>query len=166
MRSRAMTGLQSTKPVTVSIVGSDPQGHLLGTQAIITTSQSQSPSPASPFRQACYWVAFRQEIFRSLTFQRPFQLGLSAMAPSPDAADDWTWSLRATFQCGKVQAFVFGDKGADAVEYRRLLQDITWWRQNRPESFDPLYQAANEEDGSMPELLFHTDCHGEGYHSQ
>jgi hypothetical protein len=83
------------------------------------------------------------------------------MEPSSDSVDDWSWTLRATYQCGKVQEFVFGDEVANAIEYHRLLEDITWWRRNRPESFNPIYQAAGGKGGSMPELLFHADCHGE-----
>lgn len=144
----------------VSIVGSDPQGHLMGTQAIITASQIQSPSPVTSLRKACYWGAFRQEIFTSLTFQRPFKLRLPDMAPSVSLADDWEWSLKATYLCGKVQEFVFGDDVANDDEYHRLMHEADAWKRDRPTGFDPVYQDLCHEVGSFPEIRLHMDCHG------
>jgi hypothetical protein len=142
----------------VPIFGSDPQKHLFGTQAIINASQAQSPSPVTPLRKACYWAAFRQEIFMSLSFQRPFKLRLPE-AP-PDSWDDWSWTLKATYQCGKVQQFVFGEECASLAGHGQLMREIELWKTTRPVGFDPIYQDAGCEDG-FPHIQLHMDCHGE-----
>ncbi|KAJ9637017.1 hypothetical protein H2204_004940 [Knufia peltigerae] len=159
----AVVILRLLEEMDVSIVGSDPQGHLMGTQAIITASQIQSPSPVTSLRKACYWGAFRQEIFMSLTFQRPFKLRLPNLAPSVSSADDWEWSLKATYLCGKVQEFVFGDDVANADEYHRLTREVGAWKMERPTGFDPMYQDSCEEAGSFPEIRLHMDCHVMGW---
>jgi hypothetical protein len=160
-----MVGLQDhvlrmTDISAVSIMGSDPQGHLLGTQAIITVSQTQSPSPVTSLRKACYWGAFRQEIFTSLTFQRPLKLRLPEVSSSKVSADDWEWSLNATYLCGKVQGFVFGNDVANTVEYGRLLEEVDTWKRNRPRGFDPLFQSASGQCEFVPDIRLHMDCHG------
>ena len=152
--------LAVTDVCAVSILGSDPQGHLLGTHAIITASQAQSPSPVTSLRKACYWGAFRQEIFTSLTSQRPFKLRLPEMSSSKVSADDWEWSLNATYLCGKVQEFVFGNDVANTAEYGRLLEDVDAWKRNRPRGFDPLFQSASGEFEFLPDIRLHMDCHG------
>jgi hypothetical protein len=54
-------------------MGSDPQGHLFGTQAIIRAAEQQYQATTGPsFRQAIYWAAFRQELWISLMTQRAF----------------------------------------------------------------------------------------------
>ncbi|KIX03553.1 uncharacterized protein Z518_07106 [Rhinocladiella mackenziei CBS 650.93] len=159
----AIVILRLLEEMDVSIVGSDPQGHLFGTQAIITASRSQSPSPVTPLRKACYWAAFRQEIFMSLTIQRPFKLRLPEMAPSSQSGDDWSWTLRATYLCGKVQDFVFGDEVANVAEYHQLLDEVETWKSRRPAGFEPVYQQAGRKSESFPEIRLHMDCHVMGW---
>ncbi|KAK5467072.1 hypothetical protein LTS15_000042 [Exophiala xenobiotica] len=155
--------LRLLEEMDVSIMGSDPQGHLLGTQAIITVSQTQSPSPVTSLRKACYWGAFRQEIFTSLTFQRPLKLQLPEKSSSKVSADDWEWSLNAIYLCGKVQGFVFGNDVANTAEYGRLLEEVGAWKRNRPRGFDPLFQSANGQSEFLPDIRLHMDCHVMGW---
>ncbi|KIW66297.1 hypothetical protein PV04_08494 [Phialophora macrospora] len=156
----AVVVLRLLEEMDVPIFGSDPQKHLFGTQAIINASQAQSPSPVTPLRKACYWAAFRQEIFMSLSFQRPFKLRLPE-AP-PDSCDDWSWTLKATYQCGKVQQFVFGEECASLVGHRQLMGEVELWKTTRPTAFDPIYQDVGCGD-SFPHVYLHMDCHVMGW---
>lgn len=97
----------------------------------------------------------------SLTSHRPFKLRLPEMASSLNSSDDWTWALQATYQCGKVQEFVFGEEAANAVQYAQLLREIESWKINRPIGFDPVFYEAGGIAGSFPAIYLHMDYHGE-----
>ncbi|OAP56558.1 hypothetical protein AYL99_09737 [Fonsecaea erecta] len=159
----AIVILRLLEEMDVPIVGSDHQKHLFGTQAIITASQSRSEIPVTALRRACYWAAFRQEIFMSLTAQRPFNLILPDMEPPTSPSDDWSWTLQATYQCGKVESFVFGEESVTMSRYLELMDDIETWQRERPVSFDPVYQETGRLENSFPDIQIHMDCHVMGW---
>ncbi|OAL26834.1 hypothetical protein AYO22_04001 [Fonsecaea multimorphosa] len=159
----AIVILRLLEEMDVPIVGSDPQKHLFGTQAIITASQARSQLPATALRKACYWAAFRQEIFMSLSTQRPFNLILPEMKPPSRPSDDWSWTLQATYQCGKVQAFVFGEESTTMSRYLELMDEIETWQEECPTSFDPVYQGADQLEHVFPDIRIQLDCHVMGW---
>ncbi|KIW93778.1 uncharacterized protein Z519_05093 [Cladophialophora bantiana CBS 173.52] len=159
----AIVILRLLEEMDVLIVGLDPQKHLFGTQAIIAASQAHSQSPMTALRKACYWAAFRQEIFMSLSTQRPFKLILPEMKPPQSPSDDWSWALRATYQCGKVQAFVFDEEFATVSRYLQLVEEIEQWQRECPMSFDPVYQETSRLGDSFPDIRLQSDCHVMGW---
>ncbi|KAH0839277.1 hypothetical protein FOPE_05274 [Fonsecaea pedrosoi] len=155
----AIVILRLLEEMDVPIVGSDPQKHLFGTQALINASQARPQLSATALRKACYWAAFRQEIFMSITTQRPFNLILPEMQPPSSPVDDWSWTVQATYQCGKVQAFVFGEESTTLSRYLQLMEDIETWQRDRPASFDPVYQGLNRLEHAFPDIRIQMDCH-------
>lgn len=98
----------------------------------------------------------------SLTTQRPFKLRFPEMAPSPVPFDDWAWTLRATYLCGKVLEFVFAPHQVPhPAVYHELLEQVENWQRTRPVGFDPILYELNNEAGTFPEIRLHLDCHGE-----
>jgi hypothetical protein len=94
----------------------------------------------------------------SLTSQRRFKLRLPETPPSRH--DDWSWTLRATYQCGKVQHYAFGENSSLAPSvYSNLMLEVEDWRTERPVGFDPVFQDAGNENG-FPNILLQMDCHG------
>ena len=141
------------------IVGSDLQEHLLGTQAIIRAQEENSV--ATGLRRAAYWAGFRQEIYISLTCQRPTQLSTQACNVDRTfrAADDCTWACRAVAHCGDVLQFAFGDERQRSSRYQELVQDDLRWQEYRPASFDPFF--VKEQSGcDFPDIRLHADWHG------
>jgi hypothetical protein len=95
----------------------------------------------------------------SLTYQRPFKLRLPEMATPSSHSDDWSWTLRAIYLCGKVQEFVFGSSVGDSEQYQWLLGDVNAWLLEQSSGFMPIFE--NKNTSSFPEVFLHLDCHGE-----
>jgi hypothetical protein len=148
----------------VSVIGSDPQGHLLGTQAIMRAAEKQYAATTGPnFRQAIYWAAFRQELWISLMTQRPFQLHIFPADRSLEPANDSIWATRTIAHVGDVCNFAFGDERHSVIRFSQLLDENTAWKTRRPDSFDPFYNR-QDRDGSgrnFPDIRFHDKTHGE-----
>ncbi|KAJ4289643.1 hypothetical protein N0V90_010972 [Kalmusia sp. IMI 367209] len=93
--------LRLMEEMNISIIGSDPQGHLFGTQAIIRAAEQSYVGTTGPnFRQAIYWAAFRQELWISLMTQRAFQLHIFPADRSMGPADDSIWATRTIAHLG------------------------------------------------------------------
>jgi hypothetical protein len=156
-------GLSKTYLSLVSIIGSDPQGHLFGTQAIIRAAEQQYQATTGPsFRQAIYWAAFRQELWISLMTQRAFQLHIFPADRSLEPANDSIWATRTIAHLGDVCNFAFGEERHSIVRYGQLMDENTAWRTRRPDSFDPFFYR-QDRDGSgrkFPDLRFHEKTHG------
>ncbi|KAK3216612.1 hypothetical protein GRF29_1g405044 [Pseudopithomyces chartarum] len=102
--------LRLMEEMNISIIGSDPQGHLFGTQAIIRAAEQSYVGTTGPdFRQAIYWAAFRQELWISLMTQRAFQLHIFPADRSMGPADDSIWATRTIAHLGDVCNFAFGE---------------------------------------------------------
>ncbi|PSN67793.1 hypothetical protein BS50DRAFT_348932 [Corynespora cassiicola Philippines] len=157
--------LRLMEEMNISITGSDPQGHLFGTQAIIrATEQSYAGTSGPNFRQAIYWAAFRQELWISLMSQRSFQLHIFPADRSLDPADDSIWATRTIAHVGDVCNFAFGEERHSVVRFSQLMDENTAWRTRRPDSFDPFYYR-QDRDGSgknFPDIRFHEKCHAMG----
>jgi hypothetical protein len=154
--------LRLMEEMNISILGSDPQGHLLGTQAIITAAEHQYAATSGPnFRQAIYWAAFRQELWIALMYQRPFQLHIFPADRSLDPASDSIWATRTIAHLGDVSNFAFGEERHSVKRYSQLMDENTAWRTRRPDSFDPFFYR-QDRDGSgrnFPDIRFHEKQH-------
>ncbi|KAF2198195.1 hypothetical protein GQ43DRAFT_443574 [Delitschia confertaspora ATCC 74209] len=150
--------LRLLEEMNIPIIGTDPQGHLTGAQAIIRGAERSYASSTGPsFRQAIYWAAFRQELWISLMTQRPFQLHIFPTDRSFESASDSVWATRTIAHVGEVCNFAFGEERHSVGRYQRLMDDNTAWRARRPESFDPFY-FREDRDGSgrcFPDIRLH-----------
>lgn len=154
--------LRLLEEMNVSVIGSDPQGHLFGTQAIIRAAEQSYATTTGPsFRQAIYWAAFRQELFISLMTQRAFSLHIFPADRSLEVANDSTWATRTIAHLGDVGNFAFGEGRHSISRYSQLMDENKAWRERRPESFDPFYYR-QDRDGSgrnFPDIRYHEKYH-------
>lgn len=141
--------LRLMEEMNISIIGSDPQGHLFGTQAIIRAAEQSYVGTTGPnFRQAIYWAAFRQELWISLMTQRAFQLHIFPADRSMGPADDSIWATRTIAHLGDVCNFAFGEDRHSVLRYSQLMDENKMWRTQRPDSFvcDFLLRHTNPAD--------------------
>jgi hypothetical protein len=118
------------------------------------TSDPSSPSGGalSPFRQACFRVALRQEVTSAFTKQRTIRMPLDAWAPlrSWGDAEDVVWTDRLVLFCADVLQFCFGDEAPGARSrtdrWKELKDFETAWEMCKPVSFSPLREQ--EADGT------------------
>jgi hypothetical protein len=161
--------LRLLEEMNISVIGSDPQGHLFGTQAIIRAAEQNYGEASGPdWRQAIYWAAFRQELWISLMTQRPFKLHIFPAARSLEPANDSIWATRTIAHLADVSNFVFGEDRHSIFRYNQLMDENKSWTQCRPDSFDPFY-FRQDRDGSgrnFPDIRFHQKTHvmGTQYH--
>ncbi|CAI6329320.1 unnamed protein product [Periconia digitata] len=158
--------LRLLEEMNISVTGSDPQGHLFGTQAIISAAEHFYAATSGPnFRQAIYWAAFRQELWISLMTQRAFQLHIFPADRSFDPADDSIWATRTIAHLGDVCNFAFGEQRHSVIRYDQLMEENKSWRMQRPDSFDPFFHR-QDRDGSgrsFPDIRFHEKTHVMGH---
>jgi hypothetical protein len=162
--------LRLLEEMNISVTGSDPQGHLFGTQAIIRAAEQSYAATTGPsFRQAIYWAAFRQELWISLMTQRAFQLHIFPADRSLEPANDSIWATRTIAHLGDVCNFAFGDGRHSVARYNQLLEENKAWKSRRPDSFDPFFYR-QDRDGSgrnFPDIRLHQKSHvmGMQYHT-
>ncbi|KAL2846912.1 hypothetical protein BJY01DRAFT_247102 [Aspergillus pseudoustus] len=127
---------------------------------------------ASGLRRSCFWVAFRQELYKSFMTQQPFTLPLSRWesfrALSP--AGTGTWTDRLVLFCADVLEYCYGssetnlipstDKGRwwDLVQYVEALAD------NLPPCFEPIYtlEPSSTTGEIFPEVWFSDGSYATG----
>jgi hypothetical protein len=148
--------------MNISVVGSDPQGHLFGTQAIIRAAEQSYAATSGPdWRQAIYWAAFRQELWISLMTQKAFKLHIFPADRSLEPATDAMWATRTIAHLGDVSNFVFGEDRNSIARYNQLMDENKAWNQCRPDSFDPyFYRHKNPSSGNnFPDIRLHRKEH-------
>ncbi|EAT91294.1 hypothetical protein SNOG_01645 [Parastagonospora nodorum SN15] len=154
--------LRLLEEMNISVIGSDPQGHLFGTQAIIRAAEQSYAATTGPsFRQAIYWAAFRQELWISLMTQRAFQLHIFPADRSLEPANDSIWATRTIAHLGDVCNFAFGEGRHSIARYNQLMDENKSWKSRRPESFDPFFYR-QDRDGSgrnFPDIRLHEKAH-------
>lgn len=158
--------LRLLEEMNISITGSDPQGHLFGTQAIMRAAEQSYAATTGPsFRQAIYWAAFRQELWISLSTQRAFQLHIFPADRSTGPADDSVWATRTIAHLGDVCNFAFGDERHSISRYRQLMNENQAWKEQRPNTFDPFFYHQDGDSGrsNFPDIRFHEKTHVMGF---
>jgi hypothetical protein len=158
--------LRLLEEMNISIIGSDPQGHLFGTQAIMRAAEQSYAATTGPsFRQAIYWAAFRQELWISLMTQRAFRLHIFPADRSIGPADDSIWATRTIAHLGDVCNFAFGEERHSISRYGQLMDENKAWRTQRPNSFDPFYHRQDSDaiGSRFPDIRFHEKTHVMGY---
>ncbi|KAL1984894.1 hypothetical protein VTN96DRAFT_8553 [Rasamsonia emersonii] len=150
----------------VPIAGSDLRGHSFGTKAFIQAQRADIITPS--LRQATYWSGLRQEIYSSLSLQRPPDIELSAHKSDinllANDADDCVWANQAIAHCADVLLFCYGEARRSATVHAELLRENRRWRESRPPSFDPYFV----DDGDavsrtgFPDIKMHADWHAIG----
>jgi hypothetical protein len=154
--------LRLLEEMKISVVGSDPQGHLFGTQAILRAAEHSYAATTGPdFRQAIYWAAFRQELWISLMTQRAFQLHTFPTDHQFETEDDSIWATRTIAHLGTVCNFAFGEGRHNIKRYDQLMDENKLWKTHRPDSFDPFFYRQDRDDSgrNFPDIRFHEKTH-------
>ena len=92
--------------------------------------------------------------------QRPVQWRVFDLSDASQPSDDWSWSLLAIDQCGRVLQHVFGQNPGDLQRFNALTDEVLGWQSNRPQTFDILFIHQEEDNGTFPNLPLQADCHG------
>lgn len=134
------------------------------------TFEASSPGRAvSPFRQACFRMALRQEVTSAFMKQRAVRLPLEAWTPlrSWDDAEDVIWTDRLVLFCADVLQFCFGDDTtgtkAQHDQWNELKEFETTWEVCKPLSFGPLReQEADGTHGVFPLIWLFSEVNVSG----
>ncbi|KAF4965263.1 hypothetical protein FSARC_6913 [Fusarium sarcochroum] len=130
--------LRTLEELDVPLLGTDHEGHLLGIQLFMNTSDS-AISPSS-LRQASFWIGLRQEIYMSFVGQRPVKIKLDHefIDRSFSPADDDT------------------NSGRSRHRYQELVNYDQAWLRARPVSWLPIaYSAPDESLGEVcPHVIY------------
>ncbi|CAI7574149.1 unnamed protein product [Penicillium palitans] len=113
--------------------GEDNQFHLTGTTHILNTVSTFGSSGG--LGEAAAWLCLRQDIYISLTSQRPLRTNLQSFYQSDvfQRNDDFAWSSKMVFLLANILQGAFTDStithGVDQIEE---------WYSTKPHTFDPV----------------------------
>lgn len=126
-------------------------------------------------RQACFWVALRQEVFTSFMKQRPLNFPLSRCEAlrSFSPAEDAVWADRLVIFCADVLQYCYGSSDTTSPAHHHADSKERWHALKQyeaelclvlPSSFEPVYyRAPNAQAGEIfPEIWYLDDCHVTG----
>ncbi|CAG8897127.1 unnamed protein product [Penicillium egyptiacum] len=113
--------------------GEDNQFHLTGTTHILNTVSTFGSSGG--LGEAAAWLCLRQDIYISLTSQRPLRTNVQSFDHSDvfQRNDDFAWSSRMVFLLANVLQGAFTDS-----TIARSTDQIEEWYAAKPHTFDPV----------------------------
>jgi hypothetical protein len=128
---------------------------------------SIAPSATSTsLREACNWVALRQEIHISLTNKQPVSIVLDAYRNSSyfhsDAED--AWANRIVFLFAKVLNYAFrSSETAPEESWFQLEEEVEAWNIAKPSYFSPLWMEdmADQRQSPFPHVAMLGSSQGE-----
>ncbi|KAK5678755.1 hypothetical protein LTS10_009199 [Elasticomyces elasticus] len=160
--------LRFMEELEVPITGRDSQDHLMGTQAIVRTYEQHSEIQAVPsgLLQAAKMAALRQDMYMSLTTQRPMMLTRRGMLPKTAEGmirqwSDDEWANAAVGHCSDVLEYVFSAEQRSIDQYQILQAANEEWRLSKPASCAPYY-VDHSPRSALPNLSFVADWHTMG----
>ncbi|OQE00483.1 hypothetical protein PENVUL_c051G05946 [Penicillium vulpinum] len=112
----------------------DNQFHLTGTTHILNTVSTFGSSGG--LGEAAAWLCLRQDIYISLTSQRPLRTNLQSFYQSDvfQRNDDFAWSSRMVFLLANVLQGAF----TDSTITHSTEHEIEEWYSTKPHTFDPV----------------------------
>lgn len=123
-----------------NITGEDNQFHLTGTTHILNSVSSFGSSGG--LGEAAAWLCLREDIYVSLTAQKPLRTNLQNFIHSDifQRDDDFAWASRMVFLLCKVLKCAFTYEASTA--YLTLLhdveQEVEGWFNTKPHTFNPI----------------------------
>lgn len=114
--------------------GEDNQFHLTGTTHILNTMSTFGSSRG--LGEAAAWLCLRQDIYVSLTTERPLRTNLLNFHKSDifQRVDDFAWSSRMVFLLAKVLQTAFSDLTAAGAMHEQVEE----WYTAKPHTFEPV----------------------------
>ncbi|KAJ5598810.1 hypothetical protein N7537_008894 [Penicillium hordei] len=113
--------------------GEDNQFHLTGTTHILNTVSTFGSSGG--LGEAAAWLCLRQDIYISLTSQRPLRTNLQSFYQSDvfQRNDDFAWSSKMVFLLANILQGAFTDS-----TITHEADQIEEWYSAKPHTFDPV----------------------------
>lgn len=122
-------------------------------------------------RQACFWVAFRQELHASLMQQRQLYISLSPYRDfcTTSPTDDPTWTHRLAVLCAEVVEHCYGSADSKAQSlgesrWEELKQKEKDLSASLPQSFNPIFNHEPQlvDEQVFPEIWYLNPWHATG----
>jgi hypothetical protein len=178
--------LRFYEELDISITGDDAETFLATFQVLVNaqltnamnattmladgTFEASTPDGAvSPFQQACFRMALRQEVTSAFMKQRSVRLPLEAWTPlrSWSEAEDAVWTDRLVLFCADVLQFCFGDDAAgtrsQTDRWNELKEFQRTWELCKPLTFGPLReQEADGTHGVFPLIWLFSEINVSG----
>ncbi|OQD81592.1 hypothetical protein PENANT_c026G03828 [Penicillium antarcticum] len=136
----------------------DNQFHLTGTTHILNTVSTFGSSGG--LGEAAAWLCLRQDIYISLTTQRPLRTNLRSFYHSDvfQRNDDFAWSSRMVFLLAKVLQSAF----TDCTTAHGIGAEIDEWYSTKPYTFEPVRSVPRglESDQRFPTIWMLLPVHG------
>ncbi|RFU30272.1 hypothetical protein B7463_g6058, partial [Scytalidium lignicola] len=150
--------LRFFEEISIPLVGTDTQSHLLGTHVFVRAQEYR----ASGIRQAALRVALRQEITVAFSARQPVKLLTEyiSVERSKSLTNDWDWTFRMTVLCAEVLNYCFCDNPKSVAVWAELVRRADSWMREKPSSFEPLKCIERRPpDRVFPEIWLLNDCH-------
>lgn len=131
---------------------------------VFIEAQAASALSAPGYRQALFWIGFRQELNMSILQQRPFRHPLAVceeFRPWPNAPDH-VWVNYLLVISAHIVQYCFGDECQQSfTRHGELVQRRNQWLASCPISFIPVYfEEADQAQGELfPKMWYLNDCH-------
>lgn len=139
-------------------VGEDNQFHLTGTTHILNTVSTFGS--LGGLGEAAAWLCLRQDIYVSLTTQRPLRTNLENFYDSDifQRDDDFAWSSRMVFLLAKVLQIAFSESPVLNV----INEEVEEWFCSKPHTFEPLrvMPRGSSLDRRFPTIWMLLPVHG------
>lgn len=144
-----------------------------GDERLFLNAMAWGTIRADGLRQACFWVAFRQELHGALMQQRSLDISLvpyqetSSFSPTEDS----TWANRLIVFCAESAEYCYGNRASNAQirrstsTWRELKQKEQTFESLLPESFKPFYvQDPQPHEGvhAFPQMWYLDSIHATG----
>lgn len=143
----------------------DNQFHLTGITHILNTVSSFGSSGG--LGEAAAWLCLRQDIYISLTSQKPLRTNLQNFDHSDTFGrnDDFAWASRMVFLLAKVLkcAFSYEVSAAHLTLLHDIEAEVETWYSTKPHTFNPIrfIPRAQERDHRFPSIWMLLPVHGE-----
>ncbi|XHG08615.1 hypothetical protein AWENTII_011709 [Aspergillus wentii] len=129
----------------------DNQFHLTGTTRILNTVSSFGSSGG--LGEAAAWLCLRQDIYISLTSQKPLRTDLQSFDSSDvfQRNDDFAWASRMVFLLAKVLKCAFSHESSTAQRnvLRGIEGEVENWNITKPRTFNPIRFVPRSQERQM-----------------
>ncbi|KAI2676039.1 transcriptional regulator family: Fungal Specific TF [Penicillium roqueforti] len=149
--------------------GQDAESHLLAGHVFAATIASDKQQPVTKLAKSAFWVHQRQDVFHSISQQKPTRTSLDVthLWEPGDSDDIYTWTKRSQKLAGETADFCFGNDEAQSRKqhFEDLQRMLTQWSELSWPAFQPVFFADSDlKTGRiLPEIRFALNACLTGY---
>lgn len=147
----------------LTLAADDKELHLNGTSRIVNSMSVFDFNGG--LGEAAAWLCLRQDIYISLTKQRPLRSDLDTYLQSDvfRRMDDAAYANKMVFLLAKALACAFSsDKPCSADSLEEIRREVDGWFDSKSPAFNPIHEAkrSREEGRLLPEIWVLSPFHG------